>query len=154
MYYEWLKSVKDQYRKNEDPPFKSSLAYVQSSPNLKLLCYNESPFYIGFTSKFSGIILEKFHVEELLIDSTFKTNHEKLELFAVVGKVVGTGYPLAYLMLQKDPRSANSNNETFRKNSITVFLASLKDAFPVLNPLFSFRTKIKDNYLLSKLLFK
>lgn len=39
-------------------------------------------------------------VEEILIYSTYKTDKERLELFTVMGLCFGTGFPVAYFLLE------------------------------------------------------
>ena len=56
---------------------------------------------------------------------------------------MGTGHLLAYLLLQKDANRLISRNETFRKDSMTKFLQSLKNSAPTLSRLFFFSDKDK-----------
>ena len=117
------------------------LEYVRASSDVTLISHQSAPFHIGFLPNLTFEICEKFNVQETFIDSTFKTNAEKFELFAVIGKVVGTGFPLAYFLLGSgDTRFENAQN-SFPKTSLEQFLLSLKREVPGINRKFFFSDK-------------
>ena len=62
------------------------------------MLYVENDFVraLGFLTPFNGHI-RRDDINEIIIDSTFKTNQEKFELFAVIINCGGYGVPLAYL---------------------------------------------------------
>lgn len=45
---------------------------------------------------------------EAFIDSTYKTNKSGLELFVILGTVLGSGYPIAYMFLEAGSREDGS----------------------------------------------
>ena len=64
----------------------------------KVIFYLENDFVraLGFLTPFNCYV-EKNKINEIVIDSTFKTNQEKFELFVVLINYGGHGVPLAYL---------------------------------------------------------
>ena len=98
VYCQWHKSVKKQYFQDVDLKI-SVLRLTNMEPSLTCICHNSSPFYVGFIPTNAAKWTGKFDIHEIFIDSTFKTNAEKLEVFAVIGKVVGFGIPLTYFLL-------------------------------------------------------
>ena len=97
IYHVWNTYMSEKCEHDEDP-FPSPLKYVQACDGLQLLCFSRGPYYIGVSHPIAKIISSQFNIQELLIDSTFKTNSECLELFVVGGKVVREGFPLGYLL--------------------------------------------------------
>ncbi|CAG8695816.1 14723_t:CDS:2, partial [Racocetra fulgida] len=51
------------------------------------------------------------NIRELIIDSTFKTNSEKFELFAIMLNCEGFGIPLAYFLLNTQYNSVATIND-------------------------------------------
>ena len=44
-------------------------------------------------------MVTKYTIKDLFVDSTYKTNGQAMEVFTVLGKILGTGFPIAYLFL-------------------------------------------------------
>lgn len=91
--------MRDRFRRSEDPLILSRL-YISSSENLQEIFYSETPFALGFMTRLGLSFLSRHECAEMFIDSTYKTNSLKLELFSVITTVFGTGFPVAYLFLQ------------------------------------------------------
>ncbi|KAF0348188.1 ATP-dependent DNA helicase pif1 [Gigaspora margarita] len=75
-------------------------------------------------------IIKNNNISEIVIDSTFKTNQEKFELFAVNINCGGYGVPLAYLYLDtyvvSEEQYSNFNNIVHsRVGALTEFFISL-----------------------------
>ena len=73
----------------------------------------------------------KDSINELVLDSTFKTNQEKFELFALIVNCGGFGMPLAYLYLDTFTASEDLlqnpiNNVNNRVMALTVFFQSIR----------------------------
>ncbi|CAG8588731.1 33286_t:CDS:2 [Gigaspora margarita] len=74
--------------------------YYWASQNFKITFYLENDFIraLGFTiSLLDRIGITK--IKEIIVDSTFKTNQERFELFVVNTNCGGFGVPIAYLYL-------------------------------------------------------
>ncbi|CAG8627787.1 10583_t:CDS:2, partial [Cetraspora pellucida] len=64
----------------------------------KVIVYIENDFVqaLGFLTPFNSLI-QKVDINEIIIDSTYKTNNQKFELFLVIVNCGGYGVLLAYL---------------------------------------------------------
>lgn len=91
----------------------------------------------GFTMSISNIIVARWRIIELFVVSTHKTNNEKIELFVVIGFILGHGFPLAYFLLE----SGTSGEKCSRQESISNFLGSSKQCYSSLNPEYVFTNK-------------
>lgn len=60
----------------------------------------QTAFGLGMKSAVASDVMKTGRVGEFLIHSTFKTNKQRLELFARNGMCHGTGFPLVYLFGQ------------------------------------------------------
>ena len=78
-------------------------------------------------------------MKELFVDSTFKTNSQKLEMFVILGTLLRTGFPIAYFFLA----GANELEDSQRKKSIHSFFQALQQSLPSLKPLSFFSDKDK-----------
>ena len=96
------------------------------------MCFLAEPFAIGFTTKLAHQLLAEFDVVEAFVDSTFKTNSSSLELFTVLGSLFGTGFPLAYFLMESQISSAF----TARQQLIHAFFMSLSNNLPRFKPMF------------------
>lgn len=76
-------------------------------------------------------------MDEVLIDSTFKTNRQKMELFTVIVSCMGVGFPIAYLLLE----AGTGSGLKCREESLTFFLQHIRNKFPRLRPHFFFTDK-------------
>ena len=85
--------------KNEDP-YTCTRQYIESSPNLSFCYESLSPRDLGFITNI-GFHISKHHERaEVLIDNTHRTNSSKFELFCVIVKLFGMGFPLGYLFYE------------------------------------------------------
>ena len=103
--YYWTSTLKkDTYIMNQENQLLSAKMYLQQSEfiekGFKIVVYIENDFVraLGFiTPLWEEIGIN--NVTEIVIDSTFKTNQERFELFAVNANCGGYGMPIAYLYL-------------------------------------------------------
>ena len=112
---------------NQENQLLSAKMYLQQSEfiekGFKIVVYIENDFVraLGFiTPLWEEIGIN--NVTEIVIDSTFKTNQERFELFAVNANCGGYGMPIAYLYLctydgteelRHVPRNASWNTREF-----------------------------------------
>lgn len=136
VYNVWLKSFSSRYKKHADP-IQSSLLYMEASGELEQICVLEEPFAMGCVTKIGEHIVTNWRVEEVFIDSTFKTNKNKLELFALIASCMGVGFPIAYFLLE----AGTGNGLRNREESLTLFLTNVASRFPDLKPTFFFTDK-------------
>lgn len=85
---------------NEDPHISSAL-YANQAKNLRIVMEQTSPFAVGVTTTIGDKVCSFFKCTEAFIDSTYKTNRRKLELFTVIVCVFAVGIPVGYLLLEK-----------------------------------------------------
>ncbi|CAG8803724.1 26859_t:CDS:2 [Gigaspora margarita] len=114
---------------------KSLMNFIEQSELIntgyKVICYQDNDFVrsLGFVTPFLRIIKNN-NISEIVIDSIFKTNQEKFELFAVNINCGGYGVPLAYLYLDtyivSEEQHLNLNNIVHsRVGALTEFFISL-----------------------------
>ena len=102
IYYWVSKFASQQYVTNASNQLLSSLNILKQpvliDEGYKVLLYLENDFVraLGFLTPFNAYV-SRDNINELVIDSTYKTNQEKFELFAVLINCGGYGVPLAYL---------------------------------------------------------
>ena len=136
VYYWALKLSAGQYITNIKNQVISTKDYIQRpeliNAGYKLILHIENDFVraLGFTTPFMNNI-SKNNINELIIDSTFKTNQEKFELFALIINCGGFGMPLAYLYLDTFTASEDLlrnpiNNINNRVMALTVFFQSIR----------------------------
>ena len=90
---------------------------------------------IGFVTKLGKELLNNYRFAEVFIDSTFKTNSSKIELFTILVSVFGVGFPLACIFM------GTSHDDTRRQEVVTNFLQAVKNHCSNLTPLFFFSDK-------------
>lgn len=124
--YYWTSVYKKEiYMMNKENQLLSAKKFLEQS-DFKILCYLENEFVraMGFlTSLIKHVNLES--ITEIVVDSTFKTNQERFELFAVNANCGGYGMPIAYLYLC----TYNGNKETWNQNGIKTRVEVLKMFF-------------------------
>lgn len=86
---------------------------MERCENLKLLCESVNLRAIGFLSTIGVHISKNHECAEWLIDSTYKTNSSNFELFAIIEKVFGFGFPSDRLFLRCD-----FSNDSFHRRRI------------------------------------
>jgi hypothetical protein len=130
VYYWSSKFSAQRYLTNASNQLLSSLNFLGQSElvneGYKVMLYLENDFVraLGFLTPFYNYI-QKDNINEIVIDSTFKTNQEKFELFVVLINHGGYGVPLAYLYVDtftapedrlQDPRNRiNSRVKVLRE---------------------------------------
>lgn len=134
VYYRWTESIKSKFTRDLDP-IQSLKLLARGTSKMRSIYNTDTPFALGMLTNLGERLVREQTCEELFIDSTYKTNSTKLELFTVLVSVVGTGFPMAYLFLQ------TSKEEGYRKNALAGFLGALRTAVPDLKPAFFFSDK-------------
>ncbi|CAG8788154.1 3130_t:CDS:2, partial [Cetraspora pellucida] len=77
-------------------------------------------------------LIQKVDINEIIIDSTYKTNNQKFELFSVIVNCGGYGVPLAYLYINtftapKDLLKDPKNKTHFRLQVLREFFLRLRN---------------------------
>jgi hypothetical protein len=136
VYYWTSVYKKDTYIMNRENQLLSAKAYLEqrkfSEKGIKVLVHIENDFVraLGFITPLFRIIGAE-DVTEVIIDSTFKTNQERFELFAVNANCGGYGMPIAYLYLctydgAEDARHNPENEIQTRVGILRKFFSSLR----------------------------
>ena len=140
VYYRWNLAMESMYRTSANV-FDSARAFLANSERFKEIYYVQEPFALGFLCNHAHTVCEQVTVKEAFIDSTFKTNSSRMELFAVLGSFLGSGFPVAYLLLQPVPRNDGIDATSNRKNRIQEFLRAVHQELTSFRPVFFFTDK-------------
>ena len=132
IYRIWNYQMSSKFKKDCNPRV-STLNYLEESTDLNIICQQVDQWAVGFSTKLGEELSIKFNISDVLIDSTFKTNNESLELFVLIGFVVGVGFPLAYYILSPGTSIRS------REESLTTFLSGVKARLSDLRPSFFHR---------------
>ena len=104
------------------------------------LCFmRELPCVVSCITTIGKHVLQRHECAEIFMDSTYKNNSSKFELFAVMTSVMGIGNPFAYMFLQQ--RTQIDWNHAAHGDVLVKFLRSLKINLPNLKPKFFFTDK-------------
>jgi hypothetical protein len=136
VYYWTSVYKKETYIMNQENQLLSAKVYLEqqefSEKGFKVLYYIENDFVraLGFITPLFEIIGAE-NVTEVNIDSTFKTNQERFELFAVNANCGGYGMPIAYLYLctydgTEEARHNPENETQTRVEVLRRFFSSLR----------------------------
>ena len=126
------------YCKSEDP-YLSCRQYLENAGNLNLLFESTCPKALGFSTSIGQYISKNHECAELVIDSTHRTNSSKFELFTVICKTFGVGFPVACLFFEGNRDDVQGSQK--RKDILSSFLNALKNSIPWLNPRYFFTDK-------------
>lgn len=136
VYYRWLLYMEKKCRRHANP-FLSCKLLMQSSKNLKECYFNREPYALGFTTSIAKMVTENHECGEAFIDSTFKTNSSKLELFTIMVSVFGTGFPIAYMFLDgQKQETVTEHHFLTRQEQISNFFAAVQSTLPRFSPKF------------------
>jgi hypothetical protein len=136
VYYWTSVYRKNTYVMNQENQLLSAKLYLERpefrEKGFKVLNYLENDFVraLGFlTPLFKRIGAE--NTSEIVVDSTFKTNQERFELFVVNLNCRGYGMPIAYLYLAtlggtEEARNSPKNNIKTRVEVLQIFFANLR----------------------------
>ncbi|CAG8506511.1 24089_t:CDS:2, partial [Racocetra persica] len=118
-YYWWIVESQKQYYQHSDFLLSSKLLLEEF--NLKIIVDHLNlpiPALEFLTTLFYRLIHSKFDAIE--IDATYSTNNLSWELYAIMGVIDGTGFPLSYLLI-----SARKNKDITR--ILTCWMQALKE---------------------------
>lgn len=136
VHYRWKEAIKGQFMYDENP-FISSVMYAKNAENFEIIFEQNAPYALGVVTSIGKQLTALFSCTEVFIDSTYKTNRSKIELFTVLVSVFGVGFPVGYLLLEQ------STDDTPRMESISKYLSLLKTSLPSLKPVVFFTDKDK-----------
>ena len=126
IYYCWSSSTQSAY-KFDDDPVKSAvylLKNVYQSQNCELIMEKNTSDIVAIA--FSTPILKYAQqIEEAHVDATYKTAKGRFELYGVVGEINGSGFPLAYCLM--DTSRHSGNNESIRTQLLIEFFQALRN---------------------------
>ncbi|CAG8538421.1 3239_t:CDS:1 [Paraglomus occultum] len=135
VYYWALKFSAQQYVTNVSNQLLSSRNFLEqqelTDQGYKVIFYLENDFVraLGFTTPFLRRI-QTNNISEIIVDSTFKTNQENFEVFAVINNCGGYGVPFAYLYVST--MAASSERLHDLTNNINTRVKVLKEFFSLL----------------------
>lgn len=132
----WNETCAASYKFAEDPCTSAILA-AKNNTNMTLIHEHQNPDGFGFIVRPDQDFVLTYSVKELFVDSTYKTNGQEMEVFAVLGTILGTGFPVAYFFLS----SASHATYQQRKHSVLQFFRNLRQRCANLNPSFFFTDK-------------
>ncbi|CAG8707014.1 19215_t:CDS:2 [Cetraspora pellucida] len=92
--------------------------------NYYALCFQletDNTTAIGFTTS----LLEQSYYEEVHCNAIYKTFKEQFELYGLISDVEGTGFLLAYLILDTTKSFKNEQQQGLRTEALTSFFQSL-----------------------------
>lgn len=93
IYNAWKPVMMTKFKRHEDPR-ESSFLYINECSSLTVINFHSGPYGLSFYTIVGDTIMKSRRVEELLIDSTFKINKEKLELFTDIASFMGQDFQL------------------------------------------------------------
>ena len=128
VYYWASVFSKHTYMFNSKNQLLSAKEYLEKQLCFKTICYLENDFIkaLGFTTPLFNRI-GATNLKEIIIDSTFKTNQERFELFVVNANCGGYGMPIAYLYLLTCDGIADAYNDP--KNQVSTRVQALREFF-------------------------
>ncbi|GBB86228.1 hypothetical protein RclHR1_12670001 [Rhizophagus clarus] len=106
----------------------STKEYLERQQFFKIIYYLENDFIktLGFTTLLINHI-GITNIKEIIVDSTFKTNQEYFEFFAINTNCGGYGIPIAYLYFLTCDSTAKAYNDL--KNQINTRVQTLREFF-------------------------
>lgn len=110
LYNSWNVLFMARFKCDLDPMI-SSLKYLEEAKHWKKSYHQHSPFRIAFMTNIGLKVLKLNMADELLIDSTYKANKQKLELFALMRLCFWTGFPNAYFLLGAGTTGQNRSRD-------------------------------------------
>ncbi|CAB5356877.1 unnamed protein product [Rhizophagus irregularis] len=128
VYYWASVFSKDTYIFNSENQLLSAKEYLKEKLNFKTIYYLENDFIkaLGFTTPLLNRI-GITNLKEIIVDSTFKTNQERFELFVVNANCGGYGMPIAYLYLLTCNGTTDAYNDP--KNQVNTRVQALREFF-------------------------
>ena len=99
--------------------FLSAMNLIPLCSRIELCFTRELPCAVGISTEIGMQILVNHECAEIFIDSTYKANNSKFKLFLIMASVLGTGTPLAYMLLQPGTQNdIDSRHERIRCRGI------------------------------------
>lgn len=133
VYNTWSDSMSGSFKKHSDP-FHFVNLYVSSCSEVIPIYHQEKPFALAFVTTLGKSIYKNWNFVKVFIESTFKTNCQKLELFAVMITCMCFGFSCSCMLLGWGTNGVMRR----RENSLSFFLSALRKAPPRINPTFFF----------------
>lgn len=93
-------SVLEQSFKQDPDPVFSAVKYLQESKMTKIAHLLTNHFGIAFVTTIGKVTSSTFGVDDVLIDSSYKSNVQKLELFVLMLSAMGVSFRAAYFFFQ------------------------------------------------------
>ncbi|CAB4444165.1 unnamed protein product [Rhizophagus irregularis] len=119
IYYWWSIESHKIYCRHSDPLLSTKILLEESNLEIIVNSLDSSLPALGFlTTLFDRLIYNKF--DAIVIDATYGTNNLSWELYAIMGVIDGTGFPLSYLLI-----SAGKNRNI--TEILTYWMQALKE---------------------------
>ncbi|CAB5130924.1 unnamed protein product [Rhizophagus irregularis] len=119
IYYWWSIESHKIYCRHSDPLLSTKILLEESNLEIIVNSLDSSLPALGFlTTLFDRLIYNKF--DAIVIDTTYGTNNLSWELYAIMGVIDGTGFPLSYLLI-----SAGKNRNI--TEILTYWMQALKE---------------------------
>lgn len=134
VYYQWRKVITKLYQRHKDP-LESMINLLQSCKNMAECFRGNHPFCLGVITGLGEELIARHGCEEVFIDSTYRTNSEKLEIFSIMTSFAGTGFPISYFFLKPGTEPLS------RKRAICEYFKALHNRLSRLRPLLFFTDK-------------
>lgn len=98
--------------RNTSGSTKSSTKLCQRKRHSKAVIFSRSSYAVAVLTVFRLNVALQYTISKMLIDFTFKTNFENLELFATLDSYMRTGFLMVYLQLESSIATTASNRDS------------------------------------------
>lgn len=112
VYNMWLSVLERSFKWDTDP-VNSAVRYLKQCKQAKIVLWQKDLIGYGFVTTIGKVICNKFRVDKALMDSTYKTNEQKLELFVTTLSKMGVGFSAAIFFLQAGTSRKLKTREAF-----------------------------------------
>lgn len=112
VYNVWAEAISFSFWKHNNP-IKSVKGYLHGRSTLKFLCTQAKHNGVRFATVLDEKILTSWRVNEELIDATFKTNKQKLDLCVIIASCMGVGFSMSYFSLETGTGTGFKSREEF-----------------------------------------
>ena len=100
----WLMQIKKRSYQRDSDPWISAVKYLSELENVVVHSYIQGRrrYFCWFIHEYMGIDMKS--ISEVYIDSTFNTNGQSAELFAIIACEEAHGVPVGYMVMEKMPK--------------------------------------------------